>query len=340
MRGGHAAAMHPEEGDSSGDAHDGAGEPGPYRIHAVAALTGVPEPTLRAWERRYGIPTPERTASGYRLYGAREVAQVREMQRLCAQGMAAAEAARTIATDASLRPGTAHADPDSFAAAVDGILEAVAKFDDVSLDKHLRRAMFLGSTGAVADRVILPALERIGDRWHQGQLTVAQEHFGSYRLGTTMRDLLRLSVHEDARALAVVACFADEDHDIGALAAAMRLANWGLRPIFLGARTPPEAIKSAVEGLAPKMVALSISLAPKRPRARELVEGYAEACGEVPWMVGGAGAQAIAPLVRKAGGVVAPDDGRALRALVRRILAEEASGPAEGLDVKSAWPEA
>jgi DNA-binding transcriptional MerR regulator/methylmalonyl-CoA mutase cobalamin-binding subunit len=317
--------MQSDDGDIRGNASGGLAEPGPYRIHAVAALTGVPEPTLRAWERRYGIPTPERTASGYRLYGEREVAQVREMQRLCAQGMAAAEAARTIATDASLRPGTAHADPDSFGAAVDAILEAVARFDDVALDKQLRRAMYLGSTGAVADRVILPALERIGTLWHQGELTVAQEHFGSYRLGTTMRDLLRLSVREDATARAVVACFADEEHDIGALAAAMRLANWGLRPIFLGARTPPEAVKTAVEGLAPKLVALSVSVAPKKLRARELVDGYTRACGAVPWVVGGAGVDAIAGIVRKAGGMVAPTDGRMLRGLVRRIATVELS---------------
>jgi DNA-binding transcriptional MerR regulator/methylmalonyl-CoA mutase cobalamin-binding subunit len=300
----------------------GGTEGGPYRIHAVAALTGVPEPTLRAWERRYGVPTPERTASGYRLYGDREVAQVREMQRLCAQGMAAAEAARAVAMDASFRVATAQADPDSYAAAVDGILEAVGKFDDVALDQHLRRAMFLGSTGAVADRVILPALERIGDRWHEGALSVAQEHFGSYRLGTTMRDLLRLSVREDARVQAVVACFADEDHDIGALAAAMRLANWGFRPIFLGARTPPEAVKTAVEDLSPRLVALSVSVVPRKPRARALIAEYAAACGSVPWMVGGAGATVMAAAIDKAGGRVAPPDARTLRAFVRRILAE------------------
>ena len=46
-----------------------AGVRGPYRIHVVAEMTGIPAATLRAWERRYGIPSPERTASGYRLYG-------------------------------------------------------------------------------------------------------------------------------------------------------------------------------------------------------------------------------------------------------------------------------
>jgi hypothetical protein len=43
-------------GKPRGGGGDGVGR-GPFRIHTVAELTGVPEPTLRAWERRYGIPT-------------------------------------------------------------------------------------------------------------------------------------------------------------------------------------------------------------------------------------------------------------------------------------------
>lgn len=37
-------------------------------IKRAAELTGVPEHTLRAWERRYGLVAPARTDGGYRLY--------------------------------------------------------------------------------------------------------------------------------------------------------------------------------------------------------------------------------------------------------------------------------
>ncbi len=77
---------------------------GPYRIAAVAELTGVPETTLRAWERRYGIPRPDRTASGYRLYDADDIGRVREMRRLCSEGIAAAEAAKILLADDAPSP--------------------------------------------------------------------------------------------------------------------------------------------------------------------------------------------------------------------------------------------
>ena len=39
-----------------------------YTIKQAAARSGVPVPLLRAWERRYGVVSPSRTPSGYRLY--------------------------------------------------------------------------------------------------------------------------------------------------------------------------------------------------------------------------------------------------------------------------------
>ena len=88
----------PPAGTVAVESSDGPLPEGRYRIATVAELTGVPIATLRAWERRYGIWEPERTASGYRLYGPDDVAQVSEMRRLCEdEGMAPAEAARVVA---------------------------------------------------------------------------------------------------------------------------------------------------------------------------------------------------------------------------------------------------
>lgn len=69
---------------------------GRFRINRVAETTGIPEATLRAWERRYHVPKPSRTPSGYRLYSADDVAQVRKMRELCDAGIAPADAAKEI----------------------------------------------------------------------------------------------------------------------------------------------------------------------------------------------------------------------------------------------------
>ncbi|HEU4535337.1 MAG TPA: MerR family transcriptional regulator, partial [Polyangiaceae bacterium] len=69
---------------------------GPFRIRVAAELSGVPAATLRAWERRYGVPAPSRTTSAYRLYSANDVEQVRRLRVLVERGVSPAEAARAV----------------------------------------------------------------------------------------------------------------------------------------------------------------------------------------------------------------------------------------------------
>ncbi len=299
---------------------------GPYRIATVAELTGVPEPTLRAWERRYGIPTPQRTASGYRLYGPREVNQVKEMRRLCDEGMAAAEAAQAVLVRTEepvpLPPSPVsrgHLPDDAYQATVDAILAAVERFDDGALDEELRRVMFLGSASEILDRVLSPVLVTIGDRWHAAELSIAHEHFATQKLSVVLRDLVRLSSGSRSRDCAVFACFADDDHELGLLGFASRVAEWGVRPIFLGARTPPSAIRAAVEALDPRFVGLSVTVTPPLPRARELLEDYAAAAGATPWIVGGPGSAPLEGLITRAGGLLGPASPVALRAMIEPL---------------------
>ena len=44
-----------------------------YNLKAVVRETGLKPDTLRAWERRYGVPTPQRTDSGHRLYSQHDI---------------------------------------------------------------------------------------------------------------------------------------------------------------------------------------------------------------------------------------------------------------------------
>lgn len=301
---------------------------GPFRIHVVSQLTSVPEPTLRAWERRYGIPTPERTATNYRLYGAHEVEQVRKMKALCVGGLSARDAAERVRAEEPAH-SRAHKDgvavEDPYRAAREGLLAAITVFDVDALEHALRQLMFLADGTTILDRVLAPLLVEIGERWHAGKLTVAEEHLASQRISAFVRDLLQLSPGAASKRKVVLASFADDDHEIGLLGLALRLSAWELRPVFLGARTPPAAVQTAVESTDAALVALSTTMPLDRPRARELVRGYAAACVGVPWFVGGSGVAAIADLVRDAGGHVDPHDPVALRALVESALRKQPS---------------
>ena len=65
----------------------------------------MPQSTLRTWERRYGVPNPNRDARGNRLYSEQDLSMVEEMANLLERGMSASVAATVV--------GTRPADPQS-----------------------------------------------------------------------------------------------------------------------------------------------------------------------------------------------------------------------------------
>lgn len=282
----------------------------------MAELTGVSAATLRAWERRYGIPAPERSAASYRLYSERDVALVRRLRAMTDEGLAPSEAARRLAAVAlaAVPPPVAR---DAFEVVGERVLDAVERFDPDALDLELRRALILGSAAEVYERVLVPVMQAVGERWGAGDLTVAHEHLASEALRAVAVDLLRLASPARPAGRALLACFADEQHALPLYGIAFRLVQRGLRPVVLGARTPPDAVALAVARLRPALVGLSVTVTPHDAEA--LVAAYAEACGDVPWVVGGSGAAELSQVVATHGGhLVGPGGFDALMAKIAR----------------------
>lgn len=296
----------------------------------VSQLTGISTATLRAWERRYGVPTPARTASAYRLYSDGDVALVRRMSDLVKQGVAAAEAARSVLASSERAPPAQPDELDPFTSARERIVDATVRFDPDGLELEAKRVLSLGSGLLIFDRVIGPALRRIGDLWHEGVITVAQEHLASQILLGTLIDLLRLSQPADSSRRVALACFAEEDHVLGLYGAALRFASWGFKTMIIGARTPPSAIARVVESLDPDVIALSATVIPSPSHGRELVDGYADACRSTPWIVGGAASASLRPWIEARGGLFNDGDPQDLRRALDRALAAKRRSAGKG----------
>lgn len=63
-----------------------------YNLKAVVQHTGIPAASLRAWEKRYGIPAPIRKPNGHRVYTRSEVEKLQRIKALMAQGMTISQA--------------------------------------------------------------------------------------------------------------------------------------------------------------------------------------------------------------------------------------------------------
>lgn len=103
-----------------------AAAPSLHRSGAVASRLRMPVSTLRVWGRRHGLSQPELTASGQRLYSAKDVRRLALIRQLTAPGhaigslaalnmpqlqrVASKHAQALVVAQSNERPGEAHRD--------------------------------------------------------------------------------------------------------------------------------------------------------------------------------------------------------------------------------------
>src|SRR5215217_7308733 len=162
------------------------------RIGELSRRSGVSPELLRAWERRYGLLRPQRSAGGLRLYSSGDLERVRAMQRHMTRGLAAREAAAVagrMTAEAAPRPaGMAAFDPGQVRKELGEALEA---FDEPRAQRVLDQLLSITTVDALLSDAVMPYLRDLGDRWKRGELSVAQEHFASNVLRGRLLGLAR-----------------------------------------------------------------------------------------------------------------------------------------------------
>jgi len=234
------------------------GPPAVLRIGELSRRLGISDHVLRAWERRYGLLRPVRSAGGFRLYSEADEARVRRMQAYIAQGLSPAEAARAALDEGAVTavPPAAAADGrGGLADATDTLERALSDLDEPAAQAVLDQLFTRFTVETVLREVIVPYLHDVGDRWQRGAISVGQEHFASNVLRGRLAGLARGWGHGRGP-LAVLACPPGELHDLPMLAFGIALNRNGWRIGYLGADTPIDELIRTAAAIRPDLVVL------------------------------------------------------------------------------------
>jgi MerR family transcriptional regulator, light-induced transcriptional regulator len=230
--------------------------PAVLRIGELSRRLGVSDHVLRAWERRYGLLRPVRSAGGFRLYSEADLDRVRRMQGHLAQGLSAAEAARAaIAGDAPAAAGTGTS-AAGLGEAIGELARALDGFDEPGAEAVLDRLLSTLTLETVLREVVLPYLRDLGDRWERGAASIAQEHFASNLIRGRLTSLGR-GWGRGRGPRAVLACPPGELHDIALLAFGVMLYRNGWRIGYLGANMPLADLIRLAGATRPDLVVLA-----------------------------------------------------------------------------------
>jgi DNA-binding transcriptional MerR regulator len=223
------------------------------RIGELSRRTGVSPELLRAWEQRYGLLRPMRSEGGYRLYSSDDEERVRRTRALIADGLSAAEAARLATVEEEPRGASARPAVERIAAA---LRTALDDFDAAAGHAAIDQLLAAVSIEFAITDVLIPYLRELGDRWADGEVSVAQEHFASNLIRGRLLGLAR-DWGSGGGASAVLACLPGEAHDLGLIIFGLLIARRGWRVTFLGADTPFDTLDDSVRTLDPTLIVLS-----------------------------------------------------------------------------------
>jgi MerR family transcriptional regulator, light-induced transcriptional regulator len=257
------------------------------RIGALSRRVGVSPELLRAWEQRYGLLQPVRSAGGFRLYSTADVDRVRLMRRHLDAGVSAAQAARLALAEATPDRG-GEAQPGGLMPLSTELAVALDRLDEPRAQAVVDRLLATFTLQTVLRDVVLPYLHELGERWERGEASVAQEHFASNVLRGRLLGLAR-GWGEGVGPRAVLACAPGELHDLPLIVFGLVLAERGWPITYLGPDTPVATILETLADLEPRLVVISAitrqSLRAAQPQLTELAR-------KVPLALAGAGVTA------------------------------------------------
>lgn len=242
-----------------------------FNMKAVVQETGLKPDTLRAWERRYGLPMPERTEGKHRLYSQRDIDTLKWLIARQQEGLSISHAVELYhrleaegqdpllvagqpvsRTDASPRMAVkSGANLDEFREAW---LAACVNYDEATADNILAEAFAIYPPEQVCFQVLGQGLHEIGEGWYEGSVTVQQEHFASELAMRRLEAMVAANPQPTRPGRIIVGCPAGEEHTFGPLLTTLILRRRGWDVLYLGANVPQDRLETTLESTRPHLV--------------------------------------------------------------------------------------
>ena len=262
-----------------------------YNLKVVIKETGIAADTLRAWERRYGLPMPERSPGGHRLYSQHDIEIIKWLMAKQREGLSISRAVDLwndlSASGENPLPASIEQVTSISSENLDVVrkqwLDACLTFNENSAEQVLNQAFALYPLDAVCIEVLQKGLVEIGNLWYQAKATVQQEHFASALAHRRLDALITATPAPTRPETVLIGCTVDEQHTFIPLLLTLLLRRRGLKVIYLGANVPNQRFQETLISIKPNLIILSAQLLQTANGLRETAKSLAASGARVAY---------------------------------------------------------
>ena len=243
-----------------------------YNLKAVVKETGIKPDTLRAWERRYGLPQPDRAEGGHRIFTQRDIQTLKWLSARQDEGLSISRAVdlwNNIEAEGQdpLLAMDYETGPESeplvvlSGKAIDEACEqwvaACMDFDEERAEQILNQAFAQYSPETVVLEVLVKGLSSIGEGWYRGDISVQQEHFSSSLAIRRLDALIAAAPKPSKKGTVLIACPPEDEHTFSPLVLTYLIRRRGRRALYLGANVPFSRFSDALDQTKPVLVIMT-----------------------------------------------------------------------------------
>lgn len=305
-----------------------------YNLKAVIHETGLTPATLRAWERRYNLLKPQRSAGGHRMYTQNEIEMLKWLVARQHEGLSishAVELWRSLENTSQLPLSQAPVKRTlgTDAATLDELrsswLAACQAFDEPAAEQVLAQAFASAAPETVCIELLQKGLAEIGRLWYSGDASVQQEHFASALAMRRLNTLYASAPIPTRPGRLLAACPPGEVHEFSLLLLSfiLRLRGWDV--VYLGANVPLSRLDVTLKQTSPHLV-ISVSQTLHSAAALHEMGRYVNSQG-VPLAYGGGLFREIPALTNRINGHYLGDDLSGVPQAIEHILSRPIEPP-------------
>ena len=240
-----------------------------YNTGAVTRMTGIKSDTPRSWERRYGLPQPNRSSGGQRLYSQHDLEISNWLIAQKSMGLRIRQAVELwhkqrcndidLLNDETntrdLSNSTLHHE-NKLSSHRKAWVSACEQFNESKAEEIVAEAFSQYPSEVVCVDLLLAGISAIGDAWCAGKVSVQQEHFASELVARRLNALIAGVTRPTHPDPIVIASPPDEEHTLSSLLLTFLLRRQEWKIVYLGSNVPLENFRATVELLDPGLVIL------------------------------------------------------------------------------------
>jgi len=234
-----------------------------YSIKAASSACGIPEETIRAWERRHGAVTPLRDGSNRRSYSDADVMRLRLLGQVVKLGHPISRVSglgdRELKELVDSNDQALDRPPKVSAEIVNQFCLALKRYDVAECRRLLINVLSGTEPLEAVNTILSPLLNRVGEEWASGEISIAQEHLAV----TIIKNLLMSRTETfqmlnlQKKRIIIFGTLSGQAHELGALIAAYLASSMGFICIYLGPSLPERELATAAISCKASVLAIS-----------------------------------------------------------------------------------